>query len=144
MNLHRCWPHEWKRAISTWGIAIPSGVLCLEYFWQFRSGLQIALAFVHFVLRVLHLAMWYCSVLKKVIYVGVFHPAESVCTSQLQRRRATYSRIPFFEPLGEKRVGLNYREVGKIQGKVTVLNWGRESILAWIIERFVTPRVWEI
>jgi len=68
--------------------------------------------------------------LKEDIHVGVFQPAESVCSSQLQRRRATYSRIPFFEPLGEKRIGLNYREVGKIQGKVTVLDWGRESILA--------------
>ena len=68
--------------------------------------------------------------LKEDIYVGVFQPAESVCTSQQQRRRVTYSRIPVFEPLGKKRIGLNYREVGKIQGKVTVLDWGRESILA--------------
>ena len=68
--------------------------------------------------------------LEEVIYVGIFQPAESVCTSQLQRRRATYSRIPFFEPLGKTRIGLNYREVGKIQGKVTVVDWERESILA--------------
>lgn len=75
--------------------------------------------------------MYFSSrLLKEDIYVGVFRPAEIVCTSQQQRRRVTYSRIPFFEPLGKKRIGLNYREVGKIQGKVTVLDWGRESILA--------------
>lgn len=56
--------------------------------------------------------------LKEDIYVGVFQPAESVCTSQLQRRRVTYSRIPFFEPLGKKRIGLNYREVGKSRVKL--------------------------
>ena len=59
----------------------------------------------------------------------VFSLLPNVKAPSISPTRSTASKVEsrFFEPPGEKEIGSNYRGVGKIGGKITVFDWGREA-----------------